>query len=449
METVPKFYRVIAPSAALVAFFALTALYVLGDHPAYAAILRFWGIAPGAFGPFLDMHGLTAAWRCHHLGLDVVARDPCDVMDRSFNYSPLWLSLAPFHLADRAGTPLGWGTGLLFLLSLFLLPPPARKREVLTRLLASLSTMVVFAVERGNPDIMIFMLAMLAGFLALRSPRARLAAYAIGLFAGLLKYYPLTLMALALRERPARLVAIGVAALAAALLFAAAHLSDLERGLPLIAHGPYFTDLFAAKNLPFGLAQTFGIAVGDKVVPLGWSLRVFAYAVYAALLLAAAWSCRRLMQRSDLSAALAALTPAEAIFLVIGCLLIGGCFFAGQNIGYRGIYLLFVLPGLLALSRHARERRLRILADGTAALAVALMWGECFRTNLLAGLGFLEIGPSLVDTVWLNFWLLRELAWWWLIAVMLAVLADFALRSQLAQRLAALYGRRGGAIALR
>jgi hypothetical protein len=449
METLPKFYRMIAPSAALAAFLALTALYLLGDREAYGAILRFWGITPGALGPFLDMHGLTAAWRCHHLGLDVVVHDPCDVMDRSFNYSPLWLSLAPFSLADHAGTALGWGTGLLFLLSLFLLPPPARLREVFIRLLASLSTMVVFAVERGNPDIMIFMLALLAGFLALRSPRARLAAYAVGLFAGLLKYYPLTLMALALRERPARLVAIGVAALAAALLFAAAHLSEIERGLPLIAYGPYFTDLFAAKNLPFGLAQTFGIAMGDKVVPLGLTLRVFAYAVYAALLLAAAWLCRRMLQRTELSAALAALTPPESIFLVIGCLLIAGCFFAGQSIGYRGIYLLFVLPGLLALSRHTRARRLRVLADATGVLVVALMWGECFRTNLLAGLRHLKIDPPLVDTVWLNFWLLRELAWWWLIAVMLAILADFARQSELARRLAALFGRRGRAIALR
>ncbi len=448
METAPKSYRVIAPLAALLAFFALTALYALGDRETYTAILRFWGIAPGAFGPFLDMHGLTAAWRCHHLGIDVVAHDSCDLMDRSFNYSPLWLSLAPFRLADHAGDALGWGTGLLFLLSLFLLPPPVRKGEVALRLLASLSTMVVFAVERGNPDIMIFMLAMLTGFLALRSPAARLAALTVGLFAGLLKYYPLTLMALALRERPARFAAIGAAALAATLLFVAMHLSEIERGLPLIASGPYFTDLFAAKNLPFGVAQTFGVAIGEPVVPLAWTLRFFAYAVYAALALAAASLCWRMLRRTTLRAALAALTPSESIFLVIGSLLIAGCFFAGQSIGYRGIYLLFVLPGLLALSRRTRERRLRILADGTGVLIVALMWEECFRTNLLAGLGLLHLGEPSINTIWLDFWLLRELAWWWLIAVMLAILADFALQSELVRRLSVLIGKRRSAIAL-
>jgi len=94
---------------------------------------------------------------------------------------------------------------------------------------------------------------------------------------------------------------------------------------------------------------------------------------------------------------------------VIGSAVIAGCFFAGQSIGYRGIFLLLVMPGLLALSRSAM-RELRALCLGSAIVIVLLMWGECLRQALGGGFGF---------------WLLRELGWWWSISVMLALVGDF------------------------
>ena len=95
--------------------------------------------------------------------------------------------------------------------------------------------------------------------------------------------------------------------------------------------------------------------------------------------------------------------------MVIGSAVIAGCFFAGQSIGYRGIFLLLVMPGLLALSRSA-GRELRALSLGSAIVIVLLMWGECLRQAFGGEFGF---------------WLLRELGWWWSISVMLALVADF------------------------
>src|ERR1700732_2860442 len=40
----------------------------------------------------------------------------------------------------------------------------------------------------------------------------------------------------------------------------------------------------------------------------------------------------------------------------LGSVLIVGCFFAGQNVGYRGIFLLLVLPGLLGVARNATHK---------------------------------------------------------------------------------------------
>ena len=70
------------------------------------------------------------------------------------------------------------------------------------------------------------------------------------------------------------------------------------------------------------------------------------------------------------------------------------CFYVrpGQSIGYRGVFLLLVLPGLLALSR-APARALRVLAFGTGIVIVLLMWGEGFVgiVSVFRELGFKEV----------------------------------------------------------
>ena len=139
---------------------------------------------------------------------------------------------------------------------------------------------------------------------------------------------------------------------------------------------------------------------------VGWVVTI---ALYAGLLGAALATCRRLWRMPGLHAAIAVLPGRERILLVIGSAVIAGCFFAGQSIGYRGIFLLLVMPGLLALSRSA-GRELRALCLASAIVVVLLMWGECLRQALDGGFGF---------------WLLRELGWRWSISVMLALVGDF------------------------
>jgi hypothetical protein len=56
-------------------------------------------------------------------------------------------------------TAVGWVLDLVFIASLSLLPPPQRLVELLLVLAATLSTMVVFALERANADVILFLLA--------------------------------------------------------------------------------------------------------------------------------------------------------------------------------------------------------------------------------------------------------------------------------------------------
>ncbi len=400
-------YRFVPAGSALAVFLAISWLYRQGHRELYDDILRSWGIVPFQF-PFLDISGWLAAWECTRQGIDVVSFDPCDMLSRGYGSSPLWLAAAGVPLGVANTTAVGWALDLVFIASLSLLPPPQRRVELLLVLGATLSTMVVFALERANADVILFVLALAAGCLAQRGPAARMIGYGLALLSALLKYYPIMVLTVLFRERIAVFAAVALVTAGALAVFWAVYQVEIVRGSAEISVGSYNGNLFAAKNLPF----LIGMLIEKTAAPprfaaaLAW---VVTAGLYGGLVGASLAICRRLSRFGDLRAAIAALPGGERVFMVIGSAVIAGCFFAGQSVEYRGIFLLLVMPGLLALSRSA-GRELRALCLGSAIVIVLLMWGECLRQALGGGFGF---------------WLLRELGWWWSVSVMLALVADF------------------------
>jgi hypothetical protein len=431
------FYRIVAPLAALLLFFLFSSLYALGYRDTYTDLLSYWGFDVAGF-PFVDTSGMLAAWQCTRLGAEIIEHNPCDLLGRPYNYSPLWLAASAIPLDVTWTSTVGWALAFVFLLSLVFLPPPRRPWESVVVVLATVSTSVAFAVERGNFDIVVFLMALLAGFLALRAPPARLLAYVVALLAGMLKYYPVTLLILTFRERAWTFLAVNSVVVSLITLFVAYYFSDLARIIPLVTSGTYYTDLFGAKNLPLGLAEILRhFAEPSAMAPM--LSRLVAGAVYVLLLLAGAAICGWILRLPDLRTTMSKLTEHEATFLVIGSVLIVGCFFAGQSIAYRGIFLLMVLPGLLALSRNATTRALRALGASTSVLVVFLLWGEFVRKALgLVHISFETTGPgTLVATG--AFWLFRELAWWAAVTVMAALLLDFLSQTETARTLSAAF----------
>ena len=424
-EMPTRLCRFVPAGSVFAVFLGMSWLYQQGHREVSDSILRSWGMVPFKT-PFLDISGPLSAWECARQGWDVMVENPCDLLHLVFDYSPFWLSVSRIPLGVRDTTAVGWALDLLFIASLSLLPPPRRLVELLLVLAATLSTMVVFALERANADVLLFLLALAAGGLAERGPAARMIGYGLALLSALLKYYPIMVLIVVFRERTAVFAAVALAAAAALAAFWAAYHVKIVQGWPNISTGAYNTDLFAAKNLPF----LIGIMVENAVAPsrfaaaVGW---VETAGLYGVLVCAALAICRRLSRFPELRAAIAELPSGERVLMVIGSAVIAGCFFAGQSIGYRGIFLLLVLPGLLALSRSA-GRGLRALCLGSASVIVLLMWGECLRRAFDGGFGF---------------WLLRELGWWWSVSVMLTLVADFLWESPVLQAASAWFGRQG------
>jgi hypothetical protein len=422
-ETVRRLrYRLAIPGLALLLFAVLAPLWRCGAHTLYFGALRLFGFEPFRF-PFLDIHAVLAAAQCQRAGIDVYLHNPCDALGRLHVYSPLWLALTPSFLDTTATTAVGLALDLMFILSLAIAIRPVSWGETLVIGLAALSPMTVYALERANCDLVVFLL-ILAGFVLDAAPRRwRLGCYMFYLTAGLLKYYPLVLLVLLARERrrDGFLIA-GLSSAVVIFLVIRGH-ADLAKALANIPALSYFADSFSARNLPFGFVE---VVCGPRLhIPA-------ALALLSAVLALAIARTRRTFQMLDVAAPDPNLPETQR--LLVGALLLTTCFFAGQSVDYRGIYFILVMPGLVRLYRSAGDPAVRRFLARMIAAVLFVAWEEPLRraVHMIAA----EIaGDWLRPRIELLFWIGRELVWWWLIAGLAAIILTQLLRMPLVQEI--------------
>ena len=401
-------YRLVVPGTSLLLYGALGALWNWGPGSLYFGVLRLFGIKPFRF-PFVDLNALLAAAQCRGYGVDVYLWNPCDALGRPHVYSPLWLRIIPNFLDTSATTAVGLGLDLLFIGSLAAVCRPTARGEALVLALVVLSPMTVFALERANVDVAMFLLVLAGCALGRTSHRAwRFGGYALYFFAGLLKYYPLALLALIARERRRDAIATAAIAGSVLLLLVVYNRPELVKALANLPRPSYFTDSFAAVNLPFGLA---GMLTSGP-------FRLFIGSLLLAILVALAIARTR-RTLSLLDRASPDWRPFEAECLIVGAVLLAGCFLAGQNVDYRGIYFVLVMPGLLVLCRSASAVEVRRFLARMIGAVVFVAWEEVIRGIFNAAAAALpNVLRPRAETL---FWLGRELVWWWLVAGLAAI----------------------------
>nr|WP_321986062.1 hypothetical protein [uncultured Lichenicoccus sp.] len=402
--------RYLTPGLATV-FFAMLALMYAIDRPVYLAILNAVHVHPFP-RPFLDTRFVTAQVECWQRGIDVYASNPCDPLGRTLDYSPLWLRL-PFLARPDRWTP-GFGLAIdgAFLFALFRMPwRPHGAFGVVVAGGAVVSWATMLAMERGNTDLLMFAVAVLFAHLAMRWAALRCAGYALVLCAGLLKFYPLTMLALVVREPRKRAWRAGALCALALVAFLLVFHAELSRIGANMANSP-FGDMFGARSLAFGVPLRLGHAelrdasgryigpdaLGPAMTLLGWIL----FAVMSGGCALAAIMCGR---NQALRGMLDRIEPDARALLLVGGLLCAGCFFGHQNIGYRAVLLLLVLPGLLALVRVAPGGRPRLVFRSTSLLILLVLWDGILSRST----------PG---------WFVMQVAWWWIVGVLLAILVS-------------------------
>lgn len=418
--------RLIPFLAATTAFAVMVAFYLWAPFPVYRFIVRAWGVVPYQTVVFLDTDTVLSAVRCLRKGVDVFEANPCDLLERVFDYSPLWLLLAklPAWMTELVPTGLIVVSG--YFLSLLLLPLGKNLRESCLIALAAISTAAAFAVERGNNDLVLFALCAVAAALASRSKGLRLVGYGAALLAGLLKYYPLTTLAIASREKPARFALVVCLVLACIGVFLLTMGRDLSRALMLIPTAYWYGAMFGSETTAGGLAELFGWPLaGQHALNLTMSVAGLSWALWLAT-------------RERFVTAVNGLDETQRHFLLIGSLLMISCFFTAQNIGYRSVHLVLVMPSLLALARAAQGSR---LLRWSPYMVLILLWSQAWRhavqqlDKIVGGKQEIEIAT----------WLAKELVWWAVIPLLIACATVLLVHSEMGRIVFRQNGKRGAA----
>jgi hypothetical protein len=407
---------------------ALMSWLYIAHSMRYGEIIDLWMDVPYP-EPFLDLHFVTAGIECRTLGVDVYLHDPCDPLGRLHNYSPLWLR---FVFLPTGHEWLNWlGLGLLgcFLISIGFVQRSRRVSDRVLFGLAMLSSSSLFAFERGNLDLLMFIFAVVAVVcFGYRLP-VRLCGYAVILLAGLLKFYPMVLFGLALRERPKMIVSIGAVVGAALVSFYLVFRDELPRMAINLPDSFPPGQGWGAKGLARALNDLFPDILATFGYRAAWLDRLpethlVAYAMLVVLLAASLLCALHLGHRNGVAAALNRLSPPDRRFLVAGAALICGCFFLGQSLPYRAIHLLLALPGLLILAHASTHSDARRVFRWTVAGVLLVLWQVPPR-RLVAWVFGGEYFP--VDGPVVNYaaWVIVELAWWWVVTVLLAILFWF------------------------
>lgn len=405
-----------APAAAMLAYLLLAGMFVTGHTAAYQAVLSFFGMMQ-VTPPFLDTLAILAAMDCHAAGINVFQQNPCDIQDRPHVYGTLWLHLSQLGLQRADLTAAGLSLNLMFLAGLFALPRARGWQEVPVLILAYVSPVVVLALERANTDILVWVLVVVLTALLPGRPMARAVAYALAVLAAMLKFYPITLLALLTRETLPRALMIGVP-LAVAL--GAMLLPEMARPLNNFRYTGYMTDAFGAQNIAQSLLAVHAGTSWQKLAIQAVTIALFLYALSLSV---------RMALRFQLLPQIRALPAREAWLALAGGVMLTGCFFAGPSLVYRAIHLLLVLPAILSLWRNAPDPSARVLLAGVAWVIVWCLWSEGAHNHIMQttrGTDILgETQLTLIGVVTG----LRELAWWWLISVLIALAGCIGLTS--------------------
>lgn len=192
--------------AIIVAYFLTIALGSLA-MPAYRVWRNVLGV-PALTTPFRDLRVITAAWDCHRLGHDVLVDNPC-LGGAPMNYPRLWLLPAVLGFNQSHTLVLGVLVALGFLGAVFAVVGRLTPWQAVIYGLVLCSPSVMLGVERGNSDLVVFVL--LVGALVLLQRRLaalRYGAYGLIWVAATLKLFPIAALITALREHRSRCLQI-------------------------------------------------------------------------------------------------------------------------------------------------------------------------------------------------------------------------------------------------
>lgn len=358
-------------AASLVAGFLIT-IYIWGSR---TDLVRVWAaVGVEHLRPsFADMRVITTGLETYRSGRDPLVANRLDPWRRPMNYPRVWLQLSRLGLGVKDTAALGILLAAIFFTAIFFLVGRITVTQGIIYAVLICSPAVMLGIERGNVDLLIFALLVLAGLLF--DHKAGLyCSYALITAASILKLYPMCAFAIGLRERRR----LGLALLALFIAASGAYIYCIRKDIWLMSSKtPQIKELSYGRRVLFQelAAWRFAIRIEpwSKIAALG-SLLVALIASYAT-------------KRPKLS------SPAGTL-MVIGAAVYAGTFVVMNNFNYRLIFLLFLVPQLLEWVKQRDAYRWLgaatiLIIAGALLLANAAPFGLFVTKELLNWIAFI------------------------------------------------------------
>jgi hypothetical protein len=311
---------------------------------------------------FADMRAHTSGWECMRAGIDIAVVNPCDPWGRAIGPAGIIDSLAFVGLGEGSTVPLALLMIGLFAASVVVVAGPISRREALVYGAIVFSPSVMLGVERGNTDLLIFSLLTVV-LVTMRRTNSwlRACSWAALLLASLIKLYPIFALGVFLRQSARR-----------ALLACAAVLA------PFAAYLLLNLDDFAGIDRTFSRAVWSSYGAGVAVDSLQESLDFGeSIATSASVLVLLAGFILSLtlafgLRRAGFVEAYAENDVRSLDAFWIGASIYVGTYAIGHNYDYKLVFLVFVVPLLLRLSKSSEASF--PLARLALASVVATLW---------------------------------------------------------------------------
>jgi hypothetical protein len=288
----------------------------------------------------------------------------------------------------------------------------------------AISSNVMFAAERSNIDVIIFLLLLASAALLCGSRAARLGGYLLIFIIGLVEFYPLAALGIAVRERVRLfLVVFSICAVGAA-VYLGVYGAEIRLSLARIAWTIFPLDFGSVGILDFAIRSVrwttgFELAKGDPWYNIG---RVV-------FLLFGAGLAYRVNCRFRTLGVTRVGTRFEITLFILGALVVSFSFFAGANISYRCILLILCVPLLLtSMSAPSMNTITKGVAGAQVGLIIVVLWAPAFFFNFPPELSVIR---SLAYGL---MWLLAEAAKWALVISLTAALWQVVFESPLLAR---------------
>jgi hypothetical protein len=333
-------------------------LAILGTTRGYHAIWEIWNV-PQMTPHFADLRNLTAAGDSIRLGYDPLIENPADPRSRPLNQPRVvQFIISGLGITQADTTPLAVLIISLFVAGILLSLRPIPNKTAWILAVVIFSPAVMLGVERCNHDLLMFFLVALA----LAWPSARLFSLAILMLASVIKLFPIFSVALFLRHNFKQFMTMASIFVGLFCLYMLANYKDL----PLI---------FATTQKGFGV-WAYGTRTFFRASSL-WQSYIPMLIAIPAVVMRVGWLWRAGSAEAENSDYIDGFRVGAAIYL--------GTFLLGNNWDYRFIFLIFVIPQLVAWSQ---ERDKRFVSFATLVAIIVSCWTLAFRE---AGLGVIVL----------------------------------------------------------